>query len=106
MKKSKFGNSYPLAVKKIALQYPDFLIEDINTTYWFYNRDVAATTEWLDKCRTGEAHREMGISFEEEQPAYRSYTEQELEELYRDYYSEEIKRDDSLGKEVATWEIS
>ncbi|MED0759054.1 hypothetical protein P4S93_16905 [Aneurinibacillus thermoaerophilus] len=66
MKKSKFGGNYPLDVKKIAMQYPDFFVDQINETYWAYGRDVEATMLWLDKCRTGEAHKEVGIEFDKD----------------------------------------
>ncbi len=95
MKKSKFGGNYPLDVKKIAMQYPDFFVDQINETYWAYGRDVEATMKWLNKCRTGEAHREMGVEFngdyEELEEGYAGYTNEELEQMYREYYTEQYR---------------
>lgn len=66
-KKNKFSRRYTLDVKKIAMMYRDFNIADINFTYWYFNRDIQATMDWLDKCRSGQAHAEMGVEFPQDQ---------------------------------------
>lgn len=40
MKKSKFGGTYPLDVKKLSVEFPEFHIDDIASMYWESGRDV------------------------------------------------------------------